>query len=338
MLDAVTLDQLRTLVTVAEEGNFSAAARRLKRVQSAVSTAMANLEAQLGVALWDRSTKIARLTEEGLAVLGRARRVLAEMDALRAFTTSLVGGVEARVSLCVDTLFPVPALVDACAAFATRFPAVDLRVDIATMSDVSEHVLDASATVGVVSLPGVRAGLERRSLDAAILMLPVASASHPLASFRGRIPTARLAEHVQVVLSERNADGVPDQGVLSPRTWRVADLQAKHAMLVAGLGWGNLPEHLAKEDLARKRLVRVRPEAWSEDEHVLHFHAIHRTSQPLGPAHTWMLEALAQGCTRRVPRPVPRPRKAGRRGGGGGGTDPAQDRGARGPTSPRFAV
>src|SRR4051812_34386317 len=62
MLETFTLDQLRALIVVIEEGSFSAAARKLHRVQSAVSTAMANLEAQLGVPLWDRSTKVARLT------------------------------------------------------------------------------------------------------------------------------------------------------------------------------------------------------------------------------------------------------------------------------------
>src|SRR6185436_17211069 len=62
VLESFTLDQLRALITVSEEGSFSAAARKLHRVQSAVSTAMANLETQVGVALWDRSTKVARLT------------------------------------------------------------------------------------------------------------------------------------------------------------------------------------------------------------------------------------------------------------------------------------
>ncbi|HEX6243894.1 MAG TPA: LysR family transcriptional regulator, partial [Polyangiales bacterium] len=61
MYDPVTLDQLRALVSVAQEGSFSAAARKLSRVQSAVSTAMANLEQQLGVAVWDRSEKRPRL-------------------------------------------------------------------------------------------------------------------------------------------------------------------------------------------------------------------------------------------------------------------------------------
>src|SRR5271165_328579 len=101
MFDPVTLDQLRALVAVVEEGSFSAAARKLRRVQSAISTSMANLEEQLGVTLWDRATKIPKLTSEGEAVLASARRVLAEVDSLRRLTTDMSGGLEAAVSLCL---------------------------------------------------------------------------------------------------------------------------------------------------------------------------------------------------------------------------------------------
>ncbi|MDB4928718.1 MAG: lysR, partial [Myxococcaceae bacterium] len=100
MSDPFTLDQLRALLTVAEEGSFSAAARKLRRVQSAVSSAMSNLESQLGVDLWDRSAKVPRLTAQGEAVLAGARRVCAEADALRQLAAGLAGGLEASVSLC----------------------------------------------------------------------------------------------------------------------------------------------------------------------------------------------------------------------------------------------
>src|SRR5262249_5632015 len=103
---------------------------------------------------------------------------------------------------------------------------------------------------------------------------------------------------VQIVLSERKDEGVPDQAVLSPRTWRIADLYTKHAMLRAGLGWGNLPEHMVREDLRAGRLVRIRPTAWAEDEHTIHLSAIYRRDTTLGPARRWILSRLAALCAR----------------------------------------
>jgi DNA-binding transcriptional LysR family regulator len=295
MFDPVTLDQLRAFVTVVEEGSFSAAARKLKRVQSAISTAMANLEEQLGVPLWDRSTKIAKLTAEGQAVLAAARRVLLEVDALKRLAAGMVSGLEASVSLCVDALFPVPALVALCARFAREFPAVDLRVDTQVMSAVTARVVAGAATLGVVSPPGVTPGLERRAL-AQVRMIPVTGPEHPLASVKGLLSTARLGDAIQVVLSERGEVGVADQAVLSPRTWRVADLHTKHALLRASLGWGNLPEHVVEEDLRTGRLVRIRLEEWAAADHELLLYAIYRKGATFGPAHRWVLDELQTLC------------------------------------------
>ncbi len=306
MHDPVTLDHLRTLLMVAEEGSFSGAARRLQRVQSAVSTAMANLEGHLGVAIFDRTTRVPGLTDAGRSVVASARRILAEVDGLRRLTADLSDGLEPHVSLCVDALFPVPALVELCASFARAFPSVDLRVDTQTLSAVSERVLSGSSTLGVVSPLGIAAGLERKVLGP-VRMVPVVAREHPLARRRGPLPVSAFADCVQIVLSERHDDGVPDQAVLSPRTWRVADLHTKHALLRAGLGWGNLPAHLVAADLKARRLVAIQPSAWGEDEYVLYLSAVYRADAAFGRAHRWALAELERLCVG-----APRSRVAGK--------------------------
>lgn len=302
MLDALTLDQLRVLIVVAEEGSFSAAARKLRRVQSAISQTIGNLEAQLGLVLWDRSTKVPTLTEQGRVILSAAQRVSAEVAALRKLAGSLVSGLEPSVSLCLDALFPLPAAIELCREFAQAFPQVELRVDTQIMSAVSAKVLRGDASIGVVSPMGLvgTTGLKlSRRVLAPIRMLPVVAAEHPLAKVRGKLAVEILSAHVQIVLSERHPDesqGVPDQGVLSSRTWRVSDLHTKHELLRAGLGWGNLPEHLIGPDLRSRKLVRIHPASWGEDEHKLYLSAIHRPELVLGPAHEWVLQRLAALC------------------------------------------
>ncbi len=297
MSEPFTLEQLRTFVAVHEAGNFSAAARKLRRMQSAVSATMANLEEQLGVTLWDRSTRIATLTDHGRVMLASATRVLAEADALRRAVSDLAGGLEAKVSLCVDTLLPTSALVDVAMGFAAEFPAVDLHIDTETMSAVSERVFEGTATLGVVSPLGVRADLERRVL-APVRMVAVVSPDHPLAKRKGPIESRVFADFVQLVLSERRdvGVGVADQAVLSTRTWRITDLHTKRAMILGGAGWGNLPRHLVRDDLVHKRLVILRPAAWAEDEHTLLMSTVHRRETVLGPAHRWLIANLERLC------------------------------------------
>ncbi|HMG20203.1 MAG TPA: LysR family transcriptional regulator [Kofleriaceae bacterium] len=297
MLETFTLDQLRALIAVIEEGSFSAAARKLHRVQSAISTSMANLETQLGVPLWDRSTKVAKLTDQGQAVLAAARKVCTEVDSLRKLAAGMGQGLEASVSLCVDMLFPVASLVDLCTQFRAEFPSVDLRVDTQTMTGVSARVIEGSATIGVAAPMGVAPGLERKVLTT-IRMVPVVAPDHPLASARGAISTARLRDAIQLVLSELHGEGHPDQAVLSSRTWRVRDLHTKHAMLRGGLGWGNLPEHLVRDDLRARRLVKLRVAAWGEAEHTLYLSAVYRGDVTFGPAHRWLLTQLEHLCLR----------------------------------------
>src|SRR5258705_13406730 len=102
MLDAVTLDQLRTFVAAAEEGSFSAAARKLRRAQSAVSQTVANLEGQLRVQLFDRGGRYPRLTDEGHALLRDARAVAEHMDSFKAHARSIHEGLEPELSVVVD--------------------------------------------------------------------------------------------------------------------------------------------------------------------------------------------------------------------------------------------
>jgi DNA-binding transcriptional LysR family regulator len=298
LADSLTLDQLRMFIAVVEEGSFSAAGRRLRRVQSAVSHAMANLEAQLEVTIWNRKVKRPTLTREGELLLIHARRVCLEVAALKQTAVGLTGGLEASIAIAIDALFPLRGVVDLARLFAAKFPSVQLKLHTETLAGVAALVSDSSCQLGIVGPAVATPGLERRHL-ATVQMVTVAAATHPLASMRRRISSAQLADHVHVVLSERNpGQPTPDQAVLSPRSWRIADLSTKRALILAGLGWGNLPRHMIERDLASKRLVRIRPEAWADDEWNLALSTVIRAETPRGPATQWLLDQLPVLCAR----------------------------------------
>src|ERR1700679_4020103 len=83
VLDGVSSDQLGPFIAAVEEGSFSAGARKLHRAQSAVSELVSNLEAQLGVALFDRSERYPKLTLAGVQLVADARSVVANVDLLK---------------------------------------------------------------------------------------------------------------------------------------------------------------------------------------------------------------------------------------------------------------
>src|SRR3984957_4123692 len=102
---APSLDQLAVFLTVVETGSFAAAGRRLGRATSAISYAIATLEQQLGVQVFDRAqSRKPALTEAGAAVLAEARSISAGVDKLRARVKGLREGLEAEITLAVDVM------------------------------------------------------------------------------------------------------------------------------------------------------------------------------------------------------------------------------------------
>lgn len=92
----LSLDSVQLLVAVADSGSFSAAARQLGKAQSAVSTAIAHLEVDLGLTLFDRSGRLPRLTAHGERMLAEARALLAQQGQWQAVAAELAAGVEPR--------------------------------------------------------------------------------------------------------------------------------------------------------------------------------------------------------------------------------------------------
>src|ERR1700676_5352272 len=294
MLDGVTLDQLRTFIAAVDEGSFSAAGRRLHRAQSVVSQTLANLEAQLGVKLFDRSARYPQLTEEGRSLLADARSVAENVDEFKARARAMREGLEPELSVAMDVLLPMEALTRAATHSRKTYPHTPLRLYVEALGGVIKPVLDRNCSIGVIgSLPVVPDELQSEPL----LSLPfatVVSPSHPLASARGAASASAIAKHVQLVLSDRTvlSEG-RNFGVLSPLTWRLADLGAKHAFLKAGLGWGHMPLHMVKADLDNGTLARIRIESLPRDL-VMPMKVAFRKDAPPGPAARAFIAQLKQ--------------------------------------------
>lgn len=288
MLDALTLDQLRVLVAVAETGSFRSAAKRILRVQSAVSHSIATLEAQLGVTLFDRSARRPDMTPEGRALLADAKAILLRVDAMRARARGLGEGVELGVSLVVDTLFPVASLAHALRALREAYPSVAVHLRTAPLGEPLAALRDGRCTLAITVGEEFREPQIQLEALSPIPFVTVAAASHPLSQREqpGPVDPAELAEHLQIVLEDTTARTAgKDFGVLSPGTWRVAGQDIKHVMIREGLGWGRLPLWAVEEDLARGRLSRLDVAALGRHGCVeLEAYLAHRRDQTLGPA------------------------------------------------------
>ena len=293
MLDGVSLDQLKAFIASADEGSFSAAARKLHRAQSVVSELVSGLEGQIGVALFDRSGRYPVLTAQGAVLLADARSISTGLDFMKARARGMAAGLEPELSVVIDVLFPIAAITEAAKEFREKFPGTPLRLYVEALGAAYQPVLDGVAGFGIVgSLPTLPTSLTAERLTG-VAMVMVASRDHPLARVKGTITKSELAKHVQLVLTDRSTLSKGKEfGVMSPSTWRLADLFAKHAFLLNGLGWGGMPMHAVQADLVARRLIELKIEDVPPGGMILPMSAVYPTSTPPGPAGRWLIERM----------------------------------------------
>ncbi|MBP1848246.1 DNA-binding transcriptional LysR family regulator [Rhizobium petrolearium] len=287
-----TLDQLQVFLAVAETGSFSAASRALNRAQSVVSYTIGNLEAQLEMTLFERSgARQPKLTEAGKAMLTDARRIVADLQVMRARAKSIKQGLEAEISLAISVMVPTEALVTELRKFRENFPSVALNLNVGELGMVMDMVINGRADIGL-------GGALLRQDDTLIaekighsFMIPVAAPDHPLARLDRPLTLADVREEVQMVVTDQS--GITkgrDFNVLSYKTWRVSDIATKYQLIRGGLGWGGLPASVAGRDIMERKLVALKLDAYEQGEYPLY--AIRRTSNPPGPAGQWLIEAF----------------------------------------------
>jgi len=152
MIGNLTLDQLRVLVAIAEAGSFSAAGRKLRRVQSAISHSIQGLEEIQGVQLFDRSSRTPQFTDAGRVLVAQARQVLRQAEVFERTAQSISAGLEPELSIAVDSFVPTQPLIRSLAGLQAQHP--DLTVTLFTegLGAAERRVRNGSAILGLCAL------------------------------------------------------------------------------------------------------------------------------------------------------------------------------------------
>ena len=290
-----TLDQLRIFIAVAEHGSFGGAAKVMGRAVSAVSYGIAQLEAQLALSLFDREgSRRPVITAAGEGLLAEARGIGDGVDALLAKARSLHAGQEPALTLVVDVMVSGEVTARVLGNFRQMFPTCALTLRIEGLGAVAACLIEGAADLGIGGpVPGDHPALERQAVGE-IDLIPVAAPHHPLAG--ADVAPGESRRHLQLVLTDRSplTEG-REFSVLSPLTWRLGDLGAKHSLLREGLGWGNMPRAMVADDLASGALVELDlPEKPGAHYRLS---ALWRRDTRLGPAASWLVDAFRDGLT-----------------------------------------
>ncbi len=247
-----TLEQLRQFVTTAECGSFSAAARRLGKAQSAVSTAISLLEADLNVELFDRSRRNAQLTDAGQVLLLEARELLRQAEALDNRARSLSAGNEAQLAMALDEALPYAATSTLLREIATRFPDLELNLFNGTATEVADFVADERADIAFHFVRGTLPSNFDQKHVGAVPQGVFVAIDHPLAQL-STIQRKELVKYRQLVM---HAEDVREE-IYSPRVWRSDSFYSIAEMVADDLGWAILPVNVGLDDAYDKPLRQV---------------------------------------------------------------------------------
>lgn len=289
-----TLDQFAVFVAVVDQHGFAAASRHLGRAQSAITYAVKGLEEATGVQLFDRSSYRPSLTDAGRALLPRARRLVADLADYSRQARSFSAGVEAGLVVVADLFVPVPMVVAALAGVYRDYPSVSVKLIVEAPRAAADLLRSGQAQVGALSAQqpfGAELHTVRWTEHD---LVAVAAPSHPLAAFDSIAP-GDLHGHMQLVwIPTQGSADRPAAGVHALDRWYITDLTTKRSLLLAGLGWGSMPDHLVHDDLAAGRLVELTLQSWEGSDRMPHYATVAawRRDFSLGPAATKLIEML----------------------------------------------
>lgn len=288
----LTLDALRVLETIARRGSFAAAADELHRVTSAVSYTVQKLEEDLGIALFDRSGRRAKLTVAGRLLVERGRELLAASQQLADDARAAAGGWEQKLTIALDLIYPETVLLPLLERFYRHQSAQGAGTDVRITGEVLGGPWDAlesgRADIAIAPEQFVPGKPFRTRKLGEVVFRYVAAPDHPV--FDADPAALDLESYRAIAVADTSRQRAPRSLRLGKRqpTLTVSSFTAKIAALEAGLGIGTMPENLIREPLRRGSL-RPLPLA---DHHRERIPVVMAWAPSEGRAKQWFLQQL----------------------------------------------
>jgi len=297
---ALTTESIALVGAVHRCGSMAAAARELGVVPSALTYRIRQMEDDLDVLLFDRSSRRARLTDAGQELLREGNRLLIELDAVANRVKRVATGWEPRFTLAVDSVIARATVMELCESFFAQTPPTRLKIREEALSGTLEALTSGQAdlAIGVALEQAPDKTVQSRPLGGMRFIYAVAP-HHPLAQAPEPVTDAMLMPHraVAVADSVQRGDGVSSGLLGGQDIFTVPGMQEKLEAQLRGIGGGFLPEYLARPHVAAGRLVEKRMQRPTRV--VALSYAWRRAGAgAVGRALRWWLEQLDSPATR----------------------------------------
>jgi DNA-binding transcriptional LysR family regulator len=248
--------QLEAFVATVDKGSFSSAARYLGKAQSAVSTAIMNLEVDLGIELFNREGNFPVLTEDGETLVRDVRQTLALASMIEDKSDGLSSGVEKKLTIAVEESIPWNHLVDLLVSFEKEFPHVELEFLSAFFDEAGSLIDQERADIGLIILESAPSLERNHRLVGRMKILPVVRADHSLAALE-QVSLSDLRNYRQLLYTSRLGEPEREESQISANVWWLDSSYSTREVIRSGMAWGYLPAFMVTKDIVQGRLVPI---------------------------------------------------------------------------------
>ncbi|MCG8493861.1 MAG: LysR family transcriptional regulator [Sneathiellales bacterium] len=258
-------DQLVALEAIVSTGTFRGASDRLNKAQSAVSNAIRLLEEDLDFKIFNRQAYRPTLTPEGEIFYSEALAVLRQMRELKKTASRLRAHEEAELRLALSITFPLHSALDALKDIGNQYPATRLHVATEAMGGPIARLMEGKADIAIASLDGVDLNKVDTKPVGEITIRTMASPEFAARLGTGTLSQAALRGHAQIIVTGTGGSQYNQSRDLleGGKKWTVSDFAAKKDVILAGLGWGGLPDHLTADERKKGMLVPITIEGFA---------------------------------------------------------------------------
>lgn len=292
----MTLDQLKMLKAVIQEGSLQGASNLLFKTQPAISKGLQQLESTLGISLLDRSGYKLKLTQQGERIYQKALILLEQSDQLNQMAAHYKTGYEAKVVIAVDAMFSLETLAPIFEHIQNEFPHTQIILQQEFVTGGIDAVINKKAELAVTAAdPTFLNNFKLVSQHIHTQSMINVASPKMLARHKNLTALAQLKDEYQIVVQDSGSlsknvelDVQQDQ-----RKWYVNDFHSKHTLCLSGIGWGRLPSNMVKEDIKKKRLIPFGL-VDSKMEMEIQSYVMKLKGQVLGPVATQLWDKISQ--------------------------------------------
>ncbi|UTO18373.1 LysR family transcriptional regulator [Acinetobacter sp. Z1] len=251
----INQEQLLMFQTVIETGSFSAAARKLGKVPSAVSMSIANLEIDLNLNLFQRIGREPTPTAEAMVLYEKTQQLLIEMNQWKQHAHALSNGLESTLNIVIVSELLHTNWTDYITLLEQHFPSLAINIVSAPQEDALQMLLDQTAQLALM--------FEREQLDSREqfvelkreALVPVLAKHHPLAQLEN-VSFEQMVQTRQIVVASRD-NSIKPELLFSKDYWRTDNHHSACMMIVRNLGWGVLPLEMFNENPELKKKLKI---------------------------------------------------------------------------------